>query len=284
MWVKFATLASNMKHLFAAPSMFPCRQHEKPVSIWSCTAKQTWFSLLSGWATVFASFGLAPSQPSHINTLCVFHSDMMRPHYVSSLFFKRAAQPTWCFASYGRDRIRKIHTSCACSPKRCSVEVIQSSGGQFSSRKLCHFHQVHPGRPSHGCCYWLIPFFLTAAASLAATARRRSPRFDGFSLRLFLRINFLFQAQNAAADSQASAELSERISCLEQEVAQHREDAGKAQSEVERLLEILRETENEKNDKEKKIHELERWDGDRQGFFFLWFLPLTIFQTLSVDS
>lgn len=47
---------------------------------------------------------------------------------------------------------------------------------------------------------------------------------------------------------------------LEQEVAQHKEDAGKAQSEVERLLEILKETENEKNDKEKKIHELERWE------------------------
>lgn len=42
-------------------------------------------------------------------------------------------------------------------------------------------------------------------------------------------------------------------------MAQHREDAGKAQTEVERLLEILKETENEKNDKEKKIHELERW-------------------------
>lgn len=45
-------------------------------------------------------------------------------------------------------------------------------------------------------------------------------------------------------------------------MAQHREDAGKAQTEVERLLEILKETENEKNDKEKKIHELERWGND----------------------
>lgn len=43
-------------------------------------------------------------------------------------------------------------------------------------------------------------------------------------------------------------------------MAQYKEDAGKAQSEVERLLEILRETENEKNDKEKKIHDLERWE------------------------
>ncbi|XP_041819603.1 ELKS/Rab6-interacting/CAST family member 1-like isoform X1 [Chelmon rostratus] len=75
--------------------------------------------------------------------------------------------------------------------------------------------------------------------------------------------NQLKKAQSAAADSQASTELSERISCLEQEVAQHKEDAGKAQSEVERLLEILREMENEKNDKEKKIHELERQMKDQ---------------------
>uniref|UniRef100_A0A8C7ZD01 ELKS/RAB6-interacting/CAST family member 1 n=1 Tax=Oryzias sinensis TaxID=183150 RepID=A0A8C7ZD01_9TELE len=65
------------------------------------------------------------------------------------------------------------------------------------------------------------------------------------------------EAQSAAAESRANAELSERITCLEQEVTLYKEDAGKAQSEVERLLEILREMENEKNDKEKKIHELE---------------------------
>lgn len=74
-------------------------------------------------------------------------------------------------------------------------------------------------------------------------------------------IKCLFQAQSAAAEIHASAELSIRIVSLEQEVAQHKEDAGKAQSEVERLLEILKETENEKNDKEKKIHELERWEA-----------------------
>ncbi|XP_078798336.1 ELKS/Rab6-interacting/CAST family member 1 isoform X10 [Oryzias latipes] len=65
------------------------------------------------------------------------------------------------------------------------------------------------------------------------------------------------EAQSAAAESRANAELSERITCLEQEVTRYKEDAGKAQCEVERLLEILREMENEKNDKEKKIHELE---------------------------
>lgn len=42
-------------------------------------------------------------------------------------------------------------------------------------------------------------------------------------------------------------------------MARHREDSGKAQAEVDRLLEILREMENEKNDKDKKINELERW-------------------------
>ncbi|XP_035283483.1 ELKS/Rab6-interacting/CAST family member 1-like isoform X6 [Anguilla anguilla] len=64
-------------------------------------------------------------------------------------------------------------------------------------------------------------------------------------------------AQNAAVEAQANTELSERIASLEREVARHREDAGKAQAEVDRLLEILREMENEKNDKDKKINELE---------------------------
>ncbi|XP_047451611.1 ELKS/Rab6-interacting/CAST family member 1-like isoform X3 [Mugil cephalus] len=67
----------------------------------------------------------------------------------------------------------------------------------------------------------------------------------------------LKRAQNAALEAQANTELSERIKNLEQEVARHREDSGKAQAEVDRLLEILREMENEKNDKDKKISELE---------------------------
>lgn len=37
-----------------------------------------------------------------------------------------------------------------------------------------------------------------------------------------------------------------------------REESNKAQAEVDRLLEILKEMENEKNDKDKKIAELER--------------------------
>ncbi|XP_036433547.1 ELKS/Rab6-interacting/CAST family member 1 isoform X3 [Colossoma macropomum] len=69
--------------------------------------------------------------------------------------------------------------------------------------------------------------------------------------------NQLKKAQTAAVEAQANTELSERISTLEQEVARHKEDAGKAQAEVDRLLEILREMENEKNDKDRKISELE---------------------------
>ncbi|KAK5876411.1 hypothetical protein CesoFtcFv8_025768 [Champsocephalus esox] len=75
--------------------------------------------------------------------------------------------------------------------------------------------------------------------------------------------NQLKKAQNAGADSHTSSELSQRISGLEEEVSQHKDDAARAQSEVERLLEILREMENEKNDKEKKINELERQIKDQ---------------------
>ncbi|XP_038594898.1 ELKS/Rab6-interacting/CAST family member 1-like isoform X2 [Micropterus salmoides] len=103
------------------------------------------------------------------------------------------------------------------------------------------------------------------ASSLASSTLKKDSRLKSLEISLEQKReecvkleNQLKKAQSAAADSQASTELSERISCLEQEVTQHKEEAGKAQSEVERLLEILREMENEKNDKEKKIHELER--------------------------
>nr|XP_021330887.1 ELKS/Rab6-interacting/CAST family member 1 isoform X6 [Danio rerio] len=67
----------------------------------------------------------------------------------------------------------------------------------------------------------------------------------------------LKKAHSVAVEAQTSAGLSERIATLEQEVARYKEDAGKAQAEVDRLLEILREMENEKNDKDRKINELE---------------------------
>nr|XP_057933899.1 ELKS/Rab6-interacting/CAST family member 1-like isoform X8 [Doryrhamphus excisus] len=102
------------------------------------------------------------------------------------------------------------------------------------------------------------------ASSLASSALKKDSRLKSLEIGLEQKKeecikleNHLKKAQSAAVESSANAELSERISRLEQEVSRHKEDAGKAQSEVERLLDILREMENEKNDKEKKIHELE---------------------------
>uniref|UniRef100_A0A671T573 ELKS/Rab6-interacting/CAST family member 1-like n=1 Tax=Sinocyclocheilus anshuiensis TaxID=1608454 RepID=A0A671T573_9TELE len=77
----------------------------------------------------------------------------------------------------------------------------------------------------------------------------------------------LKKAQSVAVETQANAGLSERIATLEQEVAHYKEDAGKAQAEVDRLLEILREMENEKNDKDCKISELERQMKDQSKKF-----------------
>ncbi|XP_078798331.1 ELKS/Rab6-interacting/CAST family member 1 isoform X5 [Oryzias latipes] len=102
------------------------------------------------------------------------------------------------------------------------------------------------------------------ASSLASSMLKKDSRLKSLEIGLEQKKeecnkleNQLKKAQSAAAESRANAELSERITCLEQEVTRYKEDAGKAQCEVERLLEILREMENEKNDKEKKIHELE---------------------------
>ncbi|XP_031714980.1 ELKS/Rab6-interacting/CAST family member 1-like isoform X5 [Anarrhichthys ocellatus] len=102
------------------------------------------------------------------------------------------------------------------------------------------------------------------ASSLASSTLKKDSRLKSLEISLEQKReecvkleNQLKKSQGAAADSQANTELSERISCLEQEVTRNKEDAGKAQSEVERLLEILREMEDEKNDKEKKITDLE---------------------------
>ncbi|XP_012775110.1 ELKS/Rab6-interacting/CAST family member 1 isoform X4 [Maylandia zebra] len=102
------------------------------------------------------------------------------------------------------------------------------------------------------------------ASSLASSGLKKDSRLKSFEIALeqkkeeCLKLeNQLKRAQNAALEAQANTELAERIRNLEQEVARHREDSGKAQAEVDRLLEILREMENEKNDKDKKISELE---------------------------
>ncbi|XP_030585367.1 LOW QUALITY PROTEIN: ERC protein 2-like [Archocentrus centrarchus] len=57
--------------------------------------------------------------------------------------------------------------------------------------------------------------------------------------------------------SRGNPEYVDRVKLLEKEVSYYKDEASKAQTEVERLLDILREVETEKNDKDKKIAELE---------------------------
>ncbi|XP_066864569.1 ELKS/Rab6-interacting/CAST family member 1 isoform X6 [Kogia breviceps] len=73
----------------------------------------------------------------------------------------------------------------------------------------------------------------------------------------------LKKAHEAALEARASPEMSDRIQQLEREIARYKDDSSKAQAEVDRLLEILKEVENEKNDKDKKIAELERQVKDQ---------------------
>ncbi|XP_029010761.1 ELKS/Rab6-interacting/CAST family member 1-like isoform X1 [Betta splendens] len=102
------------------------------------------------------------------------------------------------------------------------------------------------------------------ASSLASSGLKKDSKLKSLEISLeqkreeCLKLeNQLKRAQNAALEAQANTELVERIKALEQEVARYKEDSGKAQAEVDRLLEILREMENEKNDKDKKISDLE---------------------------
>ncbi|XP_009215933.2 ELKS/Rab6-interacting/CAST family member 1 isoform X6 [Papio anubis] len=73
----------------------------------------------------------------------------------------------------------------------------------------------------------------------------------------------LKKAHEAALEARASPEMSDRIQHLETEITRYKDESGKAQAEVDRLLEILKEVENEKNDKDKKIAELERQVKDQ---------------------
>ncbi|XP_005396005.1 PREDICTED: ELKS/Rab6-interacting/CAST family member 1 isoform X6 [Chinchilla lanigera] len=73
----------------------------------------------------------------------------------------------------------------------------------------------------------------------------------------------LKKAHEATLEARASPEMSDRIQQLEKEISRYKDESSKAQTEVDRLLEILKEVENEKNDKDKKIAELERQVKDQ---------------------
>uniref|UniRef100_A0A4W2F6H6 ELKS/RAB6-interacting/CAST family member 2 n=1 Tax=Bos indicus x Bos taurus TaxID=30522 RepID=A0A4W2F6H6_BOBOX len=73
----------------------------------------------------------------------------------------------------------------------------------------------------------------------------------------------LKKAHNIEDDSRMNPEFADRMKQLDKEASYYRDECGKAQAEVDRLLEILKEVENEKNDKDKKIAELERHMKDQ---------------------
>lgn len=68
----------------------------------------------------------------------------------------------------------------------------------------------------------------------------------------------ILKAHEAEEEARMNPEFADRMKQLDKEASYYREECGKAQAEVDRLLEILKEVENEKNDKDKKIAELER--------------------------
>ncbi|XP_012974310.1 ERC protein 2 isoform X10 [Mesocricetus auratus] len=73
----------------------------------------------------------------------------------------------------------------------------------------------------------------------------------------------LKKAHTIEDDSRMNPEFADRLKQLDKEASYYRDECGKAQAEVDRLLEILKEVENEKNDKDKRIAELERHMKDQ---------------------
>ncbi|KAM3872514.1 ERC protein 2-like [Diretmus argenteus] len=66
------------------------------------------------------------------------------------------------------------------------------------------------------------------------------------------------KAQNAEDAGRNCPDITDRLRLLEQEVARYREESGKSQAEVERLMGALRDAEIDRSSKDKKIADLER--------------------------
>uniref|UniRef100_A0A8C1VB83 ELKS/RAB6-interacting/CAST family member 2 n=1 Tax=Cyprinus carpio TaxID=7962 RepID=A0A8C1VB83_CYPCA len=81
--------------------------------------------------------------------------------------------------------------------------------------------------------------------------------------QLFSQMNNPAHDMEVQQSSRGNPEYVDRVKLLEKEVSFYKEESSKSQAEVERLLEILREVETEKNDKDKKIAELERQTKDQ---------------------
>ncbi|XP_048191220.1 ELKS/Rab6-interacting/CAST family member 1 isoform X3 [Perognathus longimembris pacificus] len=108
------------------------------------------------------------------------------------------------------------------------------------------------------------------ASSLASSGLKKDSRLKTLEIALqqkkeeCLKVEAqLRKAHEATLEARASPEMSDRIQQLEGEITRYKDESSKAQAEVDRLLEILKEVENEKNDKDKKIAELERQVKDQ---------------------
>nr|XP_023676811.1 ERC protein 2-like isoform X12 [Paramormyrops kingsleyae] len=71
----------------------------------------------------------------------------------------------------------------------------------------------------------------------------------------------LQKAHETEEAARTNTEILEKMKHLEKEVVYYKEESSKSQAEVDRLLEILREVETEKNNRDKKIAEMERPGG-----------------------
>ncbi|KAM4819757.1 ELKS/Rab6-interacting/CAST family member 1 isoform 2-T2 [Thomomys bottae] len=104
------------------------------------------------------------------------------------------------------------------------------------------------------------------ASSLASSGLKKDSRLKTLEIALQQKKEECLKVEaqlRKAQEARASPEMNERIQQLEGEITRYKEDSVKAQAEVDRLLEILKEVENEKNDKDKKIAELERQVKDQ---------------------
>ncbi|KAM3925630.1 ELKS/Rab6-interacting/CAST family member 1 isoform 6-T6 [Leptodactylus fuscus] len=108
------------------------------------------------------------------------------------------------------------------------------------------------------------------ASTLASSGLKKDSRLKSLEIALeqrkeeFIKLeNQLRKALDAAQDAKSNPEVNDRVQQLEKEVAKYREEASKSQAEVDRLLDILKEMENEKNEKDTKIAELERQNKDQ---------------------
>uniref|UniRef100_A0A8C6PB54 ELKS/RAB6-interacting/CAST family member 2 n=1 Tax=Nothobranchius furzeri TaxID=105023 RepID=A0A8C6PB54_NOTFU len=104
------------------------------------------------------------------------------------------------------------------------------------------------------------------ASSLASSSLKKDSKLKSLEIAIEQKKEECskLETQLQKTGSRANPEYVDRVKLLEKEVSYYKDEATKAQTEVERLLDILREVETEKNDKDKKIAELERQGGKDQ--------------------